>query len=619
MVINGKAHRVVVALVGVLIGVLCVLFVPTSTAAANDSTTNFEYTSWVSDYYISADDSGVAKATVTDRITVNVFESNINHGIFYDIPLTWEANGEEYDVNPEILTVVLEGGSSVPYSSTKADGYLQLKIGSESSYLNAGEYTYVVVWEASNVTAYYGDTDTREFYWTVTPAEHSQNILYAETTVRFKDTNFLNYACYDGVAGGTQNTCAISDDGTTVTASVSGLGTNEALTVAIAVPVNAYVTGESTNSTTETISVIVTYVILILLSFSAFGLNVFMAIRGNRKKRDEFSKQYGNEVIIPQYLPPANITPIEASIVLGTNINKQITSGLLDLAVNDYIDFQERELNIPGVRNRFIITQGGNTSPDFSPVRHQFLTSLGTLPMDPARSLPIQVLQFLHNTKNSLKERGFMGEGFVTLRNKVSLINVAIFVVSVIASMSIIQFSPSNNGLLLFVFNFLYWLILFLVMSKSKKWVREIFDKEGGDYNLLQPNGYILTQYLMGLKKYIMFAEADRIHFLQSSNNVRYDENHVLDLYEPLLPWAALFGLEKTWAGMLDGYYDRSPNDRRTRAHRNGVHLVATTPGGGSFYTMPNRSNGRGGHSGGGSFGGGHVGGGGGGGRSGGW
>lgn len=130
MVINGKAHRVVVALVGVLIGVLCVLFVPTSTAAANDSTTNFEYTSWVSDYYISADDSGVAKATVTDRITVNVFESNINHGIFYDIPLTWEANGEEYDVNPEILTVVLEGGSSVPYSSTKADGYLQLKIGS---------------------------------------------------------------------------------------------------------------------------------------------------------------------------------------------------------------------------------------------------------------------------------------------------------------------------------------------------------------------------------------------------------------------------------------------------------------------------------------------------------
>lgn len=51
-------------------------------------------------------------------------------------------------------------------------------------------------------------------------------------------------------------------------------------------------------------------------------------------------------------------------------------------------------------------------------------------------------------------------------------------------------------------------------------------------------------------------AEADRLAFLQSVKSADTSHAGVVKLYEKLLPYAALFGLEKSWLDELSRYYE---------------------------------------------------------------
>ena len=90
--------------------------------------------------------------------------------------------------------------------------------------------------------------------------------------------------------------------------------------------------------------------------------------------------------------------------------------------------------------------------------------------------------------------------------------------------------------------------------------------------------GSELRDYLAGLRLYIDLAEADRLRVLQSPTGALTSpyrpvadtvavpvagldapdsELMIVKLYERVLPFAVLFGLEKSWSKVLGGYYDR--------------------------------------------------------------
>jgi len=76
--------------------------------------------------------------------------------------------------------------------------------------------------------------------------------------------------------------------------------------------------------------------------------------------------------------------------------------------------------------------------------------------------------------------------------------------------------------------------------------------------------GLDISNYMEGLKLYIKMAEADRLKFLQSVEGADTSEEGIVKLNEKLLPYAALFGLEKSWMNELSKYYElhneTSPN-----------------------------------------------------------
>src|SRR5690606_8806960 len=78
--------------------------------------------------------------------------------------------------------------------------------------------------------------------------------------------------------------------------------------------------------------------------------------------------------------------------------------------------------------------------------------------------------------------------------------------------------------------------------------------------------GAEIRDHLRGVREFIAWAEADRIRTLQSPSGAERrridpsDPRQMLHLYESLLPYAVVFGLEKQWGERLAGMYaDGSP------------------------------------------------------------
>jgi uncharacterized membrane protein YgcG len=78
--------------------------------------------------------------------------------------------------------------------------------------------------------------------------------------------------------------------------------------------------------------------------------------------------------------------------------------------------------------------------------------------------------------------------------------------------------------------------------------------------------GVALRDYLLGLRDYMKLAEADRMKVLQSPHGELTekvdidDKRQLVKLYEKLLPYAMLFGIEKEWAKEMAPLYERTPD-----------------------------------------------------------
>lgn len=133
--------------------------------------------------------------------------------------------------------------------------------------------------------------------------------------------------------------------------------------------------------------------------------------------------------------------------------------------------------------------------------------------------------------------------------------------------------------------------------------------------------GVEARDYLLGLKDYIGLAEAERIKFLQSPEGVKQYGDPAkpaakIKLFEALLPYAMLFGMEKDWAKQFEHLYKQPPSWYSGTRPFSTAHLASSIgdmSGQASRAFSPPSSSGSSGFSGGGGSGGGGGGGGGGG------
>jgi uncharacterized membrane protein YgcG len=92
-------------------------------------------------------------------------------------------------------------------------------------------------------------------------------------------------------------------------------------------------------------------------------------------------------------------------------------------------------------------------------------------------------------------------------------------------------------------------------------------------------------EYLLGLKYYMNAAEAERLRILQSPHGELAekidagDKGQLVKLYERLLPYAVIFGIEKGWAREMAPLYQQPPDWYSGSGTFNAVYFASAMSG----------------------------------------
>ena len=575
-----------------------------STQSAFASTNDFYFKDATFDYYINSTNSGTTMH-VKEVLTAVFSEADQNHGITRAIPFS-NVGGKNITVkDPQSLNLqVTRNGVSEPVSKIEKDKdeYI-VYIGSASEYVH-GEQTYTLEYDFQNVITEFsasGENLTgkqssniafQELYWDTNGTGWSQKFdhLKANLHLNTEQSKAIigdKVSCYVGYYGNSNTSrCNItSDDETTynplsqnssssiatdantsetiISFEASNLSPRENLTFAVDFKPGTFTVPELTKNFTLVIITIITSIICALI--------ITILVIVYFKKAHQKCKYYKALFAAPQYAPLKDLDAAESSIICLKNTKNPYVATLLELAVAGKITIVKGEptkvlkkdtwaIQLNDIKNltnsQFDLLKllAGGTDPDkidgniIKVEKHRPTAALEAISKD-----------YQKDAKNSLKTHGYLEESATKAKG------LPAFGVLITSMLIIACFSFGPRILRLFTgpnFNLEYGdvigkeflpfaipaiAIITLIVAITLGSLIVKFKK-------FTEKGLDAANYLDGLHLYIKMAEADRIKFLQSVKGADTSASGIVKLYEKLLPYACLFGLEESWLDAFGKY-----------------------------------------------------------------
>ncbi|MEO8908438.1 MAG: DUF2207 domain-containing protein [Microbacteriaceae bacterium] len=574
------------------------LKVPTAAA-------DFTFTSFTGDYYLGRDDGRNATLRTVETLVAQFPDTDQNHGIERMLPTRYG----DADLHLSVVSVADAAGTPLHYSRTDSDDYATLRIGDADRYVH-GTQTYVITYTTRNVVRSFADTKADEFYWDVNGTGWAQPFGRVTARVHLQPTltGTLtgNQVCYRG-AEGSADRCAITHSGNTFTADATGLGPHENVTVAIGFHPSTFAKPPILKD--NWLFTVVPWVLV--------GLSVLLAGWALWSRVFRWRDAPGRPTIIAEYTPPKNLHPALAAELLGrrkTGLSAQIVS----FAVNRVVRIREFPDERKDTRYQLELLQ--EDAPSLSEPERVILTTLfGTVTAGRTMRLDRRDLKLgdrLASHRDDEKKRvrtlALRTKPRTKLTKRLRWLTLALIAASFGHSW-LANALRADTG----------WTVLttaLVVVIGICGWIWA-----APPYRLTA-KGAELRDHLRGLRLYIQLAEVDRIRMLQAPGTAERiditDRSAVIALYEKLLPYAMIFGLEKQWIGELEQNYaqTQAPDWYAGTNNLASVAFLTGVVGTGNFATTPPPSSSySGSSSSGGSSGGGFSGGGGGGGGGGGW
>ena len=320
------------------------------------------------------------------------------------------------------------------------------------------------------------------------------------------------------------------------------------------------------------------FIVLYTIVFGLITLVAIIKISKAKKDSDKIRNIYKSEFVVPQYEPMPGYTVAEMAEAYTKRTKNPLIATMLELIVKKKIDLmkdtpkvnifgkekQQWKVKIQGLditRSQLDVIKILSVSPNNS-VGDEFKlrSTSSSYCTSVARSFPKHVAEELSN-KGVLKNRKTKTE--LHDDNTVSRIVrfffyawfALIFSPFILVAIEALGMEIFGGYAVLVGAQYFYPVVLLTVLS-----IAAIHDYECSlrIYARYTEEGIKLSKYLDGLKLYIKMAEADRIKFLQSVPNADVSHDGIVKLYEKLLPYAALFGLEKSWMETMQEYYNFS-------------------------------------------------------------
>ena len=596
-------------------------------------TDNFCFEDFTADYYLSKDDDGVSRLKVEENLVAIFPNYDQNKGICRNIPFTNQdgKNATLRRLTESDITVLRNGQPEPIYSIEKEQGYYRVCTGDDNYILGRQEFKLTYNFERV-ITDF---NDYQELYWDTNGNGWLQKFSNVNARVHFADDSVKNGFtgekwCYVGKYGekGSER-CAINNIEDGVEFRTKNLTSYENLTFDLEFEPNTFnVPAPEKNYD-------------LIWAMEAIGLIrvavILMAIRKYIKTTKEKHKYYKEMFVKPEYAPDNNYTLSEmAGVYLEKK--KDVKIGvILDMIVKKKINIlrkegKKKDWQIEVVDATLLseeeeillkILNGGGvvTSGDMIELKsHESTRSLISL----GQKFYNVILKKMKDDKlmeskcsvEKIKSSGLSGTGMGWL--------CGIMILWFLGGAEMVKAEIMDNAVGIVVGEE-YFTLVVASMTAVTAIISIALVRLISKYSVRTKLGLEKARYMDGLKLYITMAEADRIKFLQSVEGAEVTNEGIVKVYEKLLPYAAIFGLEKSWMKELEKYY-KIDESLESDWYRSGIStsdlLVATTLMSGRFNTATIPVNTGGGFSssgfsggGGGGFSGGGGGGGGGGGR----
>lgn len=508
-------------------------------AGVND----FQFDSFDGQYTLTRDSAGRSALSTVETLVARFPRADQNHGIRRELV-------DSYDGHPtdlQVTSVTDEHGTPRSYTSSSEDGFRTLTI-ADRAYVH-GMQTYVITYTAHNVTRRFADTNADEFYWDTNGTGWKQPFarvtaeVHLPTALRAKLTGKA-----DAASGreGENGPATIERTGDGFAVSTTDFAPRENLSFAIGFDPGTFTPRDDSflSAPWPSLSLLGTLAALLVA-----GLALFL-------RRTRLRDAPGRGIIIPEYLPPRDVSLLLSAVISGTTA-KSTPAQILALAVAGNLRIVEALASgfgrKPNYELEFVNADGADTDAA------EFLHAVFGATLTPGEQRNLK-----KNDQKAVKRLGALTKRVTAdatidgyrRRPPAALVGLLVLAAAItsgsglvfaIVSLVSVHGNPASSAVFVAVSVLAFGASAVLVSRTP-----------------LEAKGVELRDYLTGLREYISLAEADRLRYLQSPQGAERapvatdDTRQVVRINERLLPYAVLFGIEKSWAEELGRYYEQA-------------------------------------------------------------
>lgn len=513
---------------------------------------------------------------VTEQITYIFGESR--HGMYRKIPISYVLeNGKTQYLDIQVTNVSYKSPNSDSvyrtYTTSTDSKYFNIKIGDPDAYIQ-GTYVYTISYKINFLIESYSNFD--KLYLNIIGDSWEDPVNNVTATITMP-TEIQEKLCYTGTKGSTENDCNITNvnDKQIEVRSSKIFSNGEFLTVTVTIPSGSIVDlTEEKNNFNETFKVSNQntadlensiagwnkYISVALIVFFGVTIIAFLVVAVLNLRKNKFGSIDMNKYmknVIPEYNVPKGWYIFKTAVFLHKYLmGSVITAQIIQLCVYGYLRI---------IKNNKELTIEKTDKPinDLDAPLQDFFNGL----MQDKISQPVKTRSSIYDRLNidaqtystifnsrlslassaifkNLKIEGFFVNN-VPVEKKSNNIDFFIRALITLLTIGFIAYAIMRNETSLLMSLFVVLPIVFIInfvwiAIKNYKMTKAIEAQSA-----YSTKGEEMKRYLQGLHMYIKVAEQKRIEF--NSNPQRYQ-----GIFESLLPYAILFGMEKKWTAIFN-------------------------------------------------------------------
>ena len=533
-------------------------------AAVFADTNDFYFSDFTGDYYLSKDAEGVSHLKVVESVTAVFPEFDQNKGICRQIPYT--NYGDQNITLPRLtrnnLKITRNGVPEPIYSIEREEKYYNVCTGTEDYVL--GEQTYVFEYQFEKVVTEFseGGRIYQELYWDTNGNDSLQRFDAVTARLHFEDPAVYTGEswCYVGLYGQSgQDRCVITQTADGVEFSAVNLRKGENLTFDVELRAGSFVVPALAKNY---ICVILT-VIVVALSFIVMA---FFWCK-YRKVRDK-AEYYKSIFVKPEYQPSDQYRLTElAEIYLGRKKNVNVAM-LLEMIVKKHVELKKvgkkkwsvLVKNLDGLAAEDVdflaILKGGDKPEEGEEIEIKRQSASSKL-IKLKEAMDDKILASLKADGLAEKKYKIGDSSRHGVSGTISMVLTMVPMMLFLGAFVLVNLRDALGLDMVYgqemVFAPGFYLIAMILVVVTTI-VGVVLNNLTKRYTTHTKAGLAASRYMEGLKLYIGMAEAKRLQFLQSVEGAEISAAGMIKLYEKLLPYAAVFGLEKSWMKEMQKY-----------------------------------------------------------------